>query len=85
MSKTVSFVLHGHMPWVLHHGHWPHGDFWIFEAAAGVYIPILQMLANLDRDGPREGRRRLEARIEEDLGEITKEISLDPKSEPDST
>ena len=50
MGKTVSFVLHGHMPWVLHHGHWPHGDVWLFEAAIGVYIPLLQMLENLDND-----------------------------------
>lgn len=50
MGKTVSFVLHGHMPWVLHHGHWPHGDIWLFEAAMGVYIPLLQMLEKLDKD-----------------------------------
>ena len=50
MGKTVSFVLHGHMPWVLHHGHWPHGDVWLFEAAVGVYIPLLQMLESLEND-----------------------------------
>ena len=50
MGKTVSFVLHGHMPWVLHHGHWPHGNVWLFEAALGVYIPLLQMLENIEKD-----------------------------------
>ena len=30
-----SFVLtlHGHLPWVLHHGQRPHGVHWLYEAA----------------------------------------------------
>ena len=35
-------VLHGHLPWVLHHGHWPHGEVWLFEAAAETYLPLLE-------------------------------------------
>ena len=48
-----SFVLalHGHMPWVLHHGRWPHGEHWLFEAAVGVYLPILSVLDELDEAG----------------------------------
>ncbi len=34
-------VLHGHLPWVLHHGHWPHGEVWLFEAAAESWLPLL--------------------------------------------
>ena len=37
MLGSVVLVLHGHMPWVLHHGRWPHGETWLFEAALGVY------------------------------------------------
>ena len=39
-----SLVLHAHMPWVLEHGYWPHGEVWLLEAAVHVYVPILQML-----------------------------------------
>ena len=52
-----SFVLalHGHMPWVLHHGRWPHGEHWLFEAAVGVYLPILGVLDDLAEAGVRGG------------------------------
>lgn len=48
-----SFVLalHGHMPWVLHHGRWPHGEHWLHEAAAGVYLPLLSVIDDLDSAG----------------------------------
>jgi 1,4-alpha-glucan branching enzyme len=48
-----SFVLalHGHMPWVLHHGRWPHGEAWLFEAALGVYLPLLRMVDRLAARG----------------------------------
>ena len=41
---SVSVVLHAHMPWVLQHGYWPHGEVWLLEAAVHVYVPMLQML-----------------------------------------
>lgn len=37
-------VLHGHLPWVLNHGRWPHGEVWLFEAAAETYLPLLAVL-----------------------------------------
>ncbi|MHA1200708.1 MAG: DUF1957 domain-containing protein, partial [Candidatus Heimdallarchaeaceae archaeon] len=43
----LSFVLHGHMPWVLERGTWPHGEVWLHEAAAETYTPTLSMLTNL--------------------------------------
>ena len=43
----LSFVLHGHMPWVLEQGTWPHGEVWLHEAAAETYTPTLSMLTNL--------------------------------------
>jgi 1,4-alpha-glucan branching enzyme len=48
-SKSGAFclVLHGHMPYVLRHGSWPHGESWLFEAAIGVYLPLLDVLERL--------------------------------------
>jgi len=40
-------VLHGHLPYVLGHGGWPHGSEMLFEAAADCYIPLLWMLEEL--------------------------------------
>lgn len=41
---TFCLVLHGHLPYVLRHGTWPHGEDWLYEAAAETYLPILAML-----------------------------------------
>ena len=41
---TFCLVLHGHLPYVLHHGTWPHGEDWLYEAAAETYLPLLAML-----------------------------------------
>ncbi|MEM9753736.1 MAG: hypothetical protein AAF916_10170, partial [Planctomycetota bacterium] len=30
---SFCLVLHGHLPYVLHHGTWPHGEDWLYEAA----------------------------------------------------
>ncbi len=43
----LNFVLHGHLPWVLEQGVWPHGEIWLYEAAAETYCPTLSMLTNL--------------------------------------
>lgn len=37
-------VLHGHLPYVLRHGTWPHGEDWLYEAAAETYMPLLSMV-----------------------------------------
>ena len=42
---SFCLVLHAHMPYVLHHGHWPHGEDWLYEAAAETYLPLLAMIA----------------------------------------
>ena len=41
---SLCLVLHGHLPYVLRHGVWPHGEDWLYEAAAETYLPILAML-----------------------------------------
>ncbi|OLS32328.1 MAG: 1,4-alpha-glucan branching enzyme [Candidatus Heimdallarchaeota archaeon AB_125] len=43
----LNFVLHGHLPWVLEAGTWPHGEVWLHEAAAETYTPTLSMLSDL--------------------------------------
>jgi 1,4-alpha-glucan branching enzyme len=37
-------TLHSHLPWVLHHGRWPHGSDWLAEAAVDTYLPLLETL-----------------------------------------
>ncbi len=48
-------VLHGHLPWVLHHGRWPHGEDWLYEAAAETWLPLIEVLDTLDSEGIRPG------------------------------
>lgn len=38
---SFCLVLHGHLPYVLRHGTWPHGEDWLYEAAAETYMPLL--------------------------------------------
>jgi 1,4-alpha-glucan branching enzyme len=41
---SFCMVLHGHMPYVLWHGTWPHGEDWLYEAAAETYMPLLSVI-----------------------------------------
>ncbi|WP_263381767.1 glycoside hydrolase family 57 protein [Granulicella arctica] len=47
----LTLTLHAHLPYVVNHGTWPHGMEWLHEAAAETYLPLLRVLANLERDG----------------------------------
>ncbi len=40
-------ALHSHLPYVLHHGRWPHGSDWLCEAAVDSYLPLLERLREL--------------------------------------
>ena len=44
-------ALHSHLPWVLHHGRWPHGSDWLCEAALDTYLPLLERLRGLEAAG----------------------------------
>jgi len=46
-SADVVFYLHAHLPYLLGHGTWPHGSVWLYEAAAGVYLPLIRRLRGL--------------------------------------
>ncbi len=41
---SFCLVLHGHLPYVLRHGVWPHGEDWLYEAAAETYLPLLRLI-----------------------------------------
>src|SRR5687768_17151622 len=44
---ALCIVLHGHLPYVLHHGTHPHGEAWLFEAAAETYLPLLDVIGEV--------------------------------------
>ena len=41
---ALALVLHTHMPYVEGFGTWPFGEEWLWEAVAGVYVPLLDVL-----------------------------------------
>jgi 1,4-alpha-glucan branching enzyme len=43
-------TLHSHLPWVLHHGRWPHGSDWLSEATLDTYLPLLAWLDQAERE-----------------------------------
>lgn len=55
MFGRFCLVLHGHLPWVLHHGRWPHGEDWLYEAAAETWLPLLEVLDVCAAEGIRPG------------------------------
>src|SRR5205809_3984124 len=48
---TLLLVLHTHLPWVLGHGRWPHGEACLHEATAECYLPLLRLLDRLEKEG----------------------------------
>jgi len=41
---ALAIVLHTHMPYVEGFGTWPFGEEWLWEAMAGCYLPLLDLL-----------------------------------------
>jgi 1,4-alpha-glucan branching enzyme len=41
---ALALVLHTHMPYVEGFGTWPFGEEWLWEAMAGCYLPLLDLL-----------------------------------------
>jgi len=41
---ALAIVLHTHMPYVESFGTWPSGEEWLWEAIAGCYLPLLELL-----------------------------------------
>jgi 1,4-alpha-glucan branching enzyme len=71
MLGSFTFILHTHLPYVLHHGKWPHGSDWLSEAAAECYIPILGVFERLQAEG-------LTPKISMDFSPIDLEQLADP-------
>lgn len=44
----LAIVLHSHMPYVEGFGTWPFGEEWLHEAAAMVYVPLLDLLDEVE-------------------------------------
>jgi 1,4-alpha-glucan branching enzyme len=72
MLGYFTFVLHTHLPYVLHHGKWPFGSDWLCEAVAECYLPILNALNRLDLQGES-------VKISMDFSPILLEQLADPK------
>lgn len=51
---TFCLVLHSHLPWLAHHGSWPVGEEWLYQAWAHSYLPLVDMLQRLADEGRRD-------------------------------
>ncbi len=45
---ALAIVLHTHMPYVEGFGTWPFGEEWLWEAMAGCYLPLVELLDSVD-------------------------------------
>src|SRR5687768_15448202 len=52
---SLCLVLHGHLPYVLHHGSYPHGEAWLYEATAETYLPLLDVIGEVALHKVRPG------------------------------
>ncbi|MDE2573363.1 MAG: glycoside hydrolase family 57 protein [bacterium] len=55
MAGAFTFVLHSHLPWVRRAGRWPFGEEWVHQALLDVYLPLLEAIEGLAREGIRGG------------------------------
>jgi 1,4-alpha-glucan branching enzyme len=51
VKNALVIILHAHIPYVLGHGVWPHGEDWLYESAAESYLPLLRIFSELAADG----------------------------------
>ena len=48
---SFALVLHSHLPWLAHHGSWPVGEEWLYQAWGSSYLPLLAVLDDLAAEG----------------------------------
>lgn len=48
---TFCLVLHSHLPWLPHHGTWPVGEEWLYQAWAHSYLPMVDLLERFAAQG----------------------------------
>jgi 1,4-alpha-glucan branching enzyme len=51
---TFCLVLHSHLPWLAHHGSWPVGEEWLYQAWAHSYLPVIDVVERLAAEGRRD-------------------------------
>lgn len=51
---TFCLVLHSHLPWLPHHGTWPVGEEWLYQAWANSYLPVVDLLRRFADEGRRD-------------------------------
>lgn len=51
---TFCLVLHSHLPWLAHHGSWPVGEEWLYQAWAHSYLPVVDLLRRFADEGRRD-------------------------------
>ncbi|WP_019807999.1 1,4-alpha-glucan branching protein domain-containing protein [Saccharomonospora halophila] len=51
---TFCLVLHSHLPWLAHHGAWPVGEEWLYQAWAHSYLPVVDLLRRFAGEGRRD-------------------------------
>ena len=51
---TFCLVLHSHLPWLAHHGRWPVGEEWLYQAWAHSYLPVVDVVERLAGEGRRD-------------------------------
>jgi len=48
---TFCLVLHSHLPWLPHHGSWPVGEEWLYQAWTHSYLPVVDLLRRFADEG----------------------------------
>jgi 1,4-alpha-glucan branching enzyme len=51
---TFCLVVHSHLPWLAHHGSWPVGEEWLYQAWAHSYFPVVDLLERYAAQGKRD-------------------------------
>jgi 1,4-alpha-glucan branching enzyme len=51
VKGTFCLVLHSHLPWLAHHGSWPVGEEWLYQAWAHSYLPVVELLQRFADEG----------------------------------
>ena len=51
---TCCIVLNTHLPWLAHHGSWPVGEEWLYQAWSSSYLPVFGLLERLAAQGRRD-------------------------------
>ncbi|MCP2259911.1 1,4-alpha-glucan branching enzyme [Streptoalloteichus tenebrarius] len=51
---SFCLVLHSHLPWLAHHGSWPVGEEWLYQAWAHSYLPVIDLVERMAERGHRD-------------------------------